>query len=487
MGDGGTGTAGERRMPSGLRRRLGSSPASGADDQEFVVELVRRESAAMLRVADRYSYCADDAAEAYGRALEILMRRARSLDPERAGGWLATVVKHEALKVRQQRQREVACDAAGFDREEARGAPGPEERVAGFEVVARSAEALRALKPQEVAALWLRMQGLSYEEIAERQGWTATKVNRCLTEGRRSFLERFAGIESGEECRRWDPVLTALADGEAGSGELVDVRAHLRNCAACRRRLEAILGAREPLGLVFPVALTGAAVDRGELAGGLILRAYEAVAGGVHDRAVHSALRVQAALEMASASKVVAVAASAAALAGSGVAAVEKTNEGASKRGAAVAVARPPASAPGRREIGSPGGAPVAVRVRAPTAAQPVKVASGGRDLVSRARQRHRAADRRAAQPRAAERRPDEFGGSGEFASSSGTASPSSAGGGEFTRSSTTTGAPRRGGGEFASTPPPSATTATSPSPAPSGSSGGSPAGGEFSGGEFGP
>ncbi|HEV2752219.1 MAG TPA: sigma-70 family RNA polymerase sigma factor, partial [Solirubrobacteraceae bacterium] len=287
MGDGGTGTERERRMRSGLRRRSGRPSAPGADDQEFVVELVRRESAAMLRVADRYSYCADDAAEAYARALEILTRKARSLDPERAGGWLATVVKHEALKVRQQRQREVACDAAGFDREEARGAPGPEERVAGFEVVARSAEALRALKPQEVAALWLRMQGLSYEEIAERQGWTATKVNRCLTEGRRAFLERFAGIEAGEECRRWEPVLSALADGQAGSGDLVGARAHLRNCAACRRRLEAIHGARGPLGLIFPVALTGAQDGGGELTGGLIVRAYEALAGGVHDRAVH--------------------------------------------------------------------------------------------------------------------------------------------------------------------------------------------------------
>ncbi len=484
MGDGGTGTERERRMRSGLRRR---SSAPGADDQEFVVELVRRESAAMLRVADRYSYCADDAAEAYARALEILMRKARSLDPERAGGWLATVVKHEALKVRQQRQREVACDAAGFDREEARGAPGPEERVAGFEVVARSAEALRALKPQEVAALWLRMQGLSYEEIAERQGWTATKVNRCLTEGRRAFLERFAGIEAGEECRRWEPVLSALADGQAGSAELVGARAHLRNCAACRRRLEAIHGARAPLGLVFPVALTGAEVERGELAGGLVLRAYEALAGGVHDRAVHSAMRVQGALEMASASKVAAVAASAAALAGGGVAAVEKARQGAAESERRAAVAQSAGPAAGRGGARSPAGAPVSVRVRAPAGSQPVKVAQGGGDLVSRARERHRRADRRAAIRRASERRQGEFGGSGEFAGSPGAAGPSSTGGGEFSRSSTTTSPPSgSGGGEFSSTPP-TGTTATTPPSTPSSSSGSSTGGGEFSGGEFDP
>jgi len=487
MGEGGTEAVGERRMRSGLRRRPGRPLPSGGEDQEFVVELVRRESAAMLRVADRYSYCPDDAAEAYGRALEILMRRARSLDPERAGGWLATVVKHEALKVRQQRQRELACDAAGFDREEARGAPGPEERVAGFEVVARSAEALRALKPQEVSALWLRMQGLSYEEIAERQGWTHTKVNRCLTEGRRAFLERFAGIEAGEECRRWEPALTTLADGEAGAGELVDLRAHLRNCPACRRRLEAIHASRAPLGLVFPVALTGAAVGRGELAGGLVVRAYEAVAGGVHDRVVHSAMRVQTALEVASASKVAAVAASAAALAGGGVAAVEKGDQAPSKRETAAAGARSPAAGPGRGGTRSPPGAALAARGRPGTGAQPVKVAKGGLGLVLRARERERAAARRAAERRAAERPRGEFAGSGEFAASSGGTASTSGTGGEFARSSTATSAPGGGGGEFSSTPPASGTTASSPPSTPSGSGSGASSGGEFGGGEFGP
>ena len=67
------------------------------------------------------------------------------------------------------------------------------------------AQALGRLKPQEVRCLLLRAEGYSYREICAETGWTYTKVNRCLTEGRRAFLERLAGIESGAECERLAP------------------------------------------------------------------------------------------------------------------------------------------------------------------------------------------------------------------------------------------------------------------------------------------
>jgi DNA-directed RNA polymerase specialized sigma24 family protein len=38
----------------------------------------------------------------------------------------------------------------------------------------------RGLKPDERSAIGLAAAGYSYGEIAERRGWTATKVNRCL-------------------------------------------------------------------------------------------------------------------------------------------------------------------------------------------------------------------------------------------------------------------------------------------------------------------
>ena len=48
--------------------------------------------------------------------------------------------------------------------------PTPEERLASFDLVGRSAEALQRLKPQELRALWLRAQGHSYNDIGATDG-----------------------------------------------------------------------------------------------------------------------------------------------------------------------------------------------------------------------------------------------------------------------------------------------------------------------------
>jgi len=194
--------------------------------------------------------------------------------------------------------------------------------VLRFEHVTRCAQALRQLKPQEARALWLQASGCSYAEIARETGWTARKVNRCLTEGRRSFLARYASIESGAECDRWAPMVSAMADPEASSEQIAQARPHLRNCRALARdvrRQTAMLRA------VFPVAaVTAAPRPRAHSeAGNLSVRLYEAIAGGVHERAAASVLKAQALLDATSASKVAAAAASAAALAG-GLAVVDR-------------------------------------------------------------------------------------------------------------------------------------------------------------------
>src|SRR6478735_6398213 len=198
--------------------------------EQLVLDLIAAHADSLLRTARRYSLCADDAQDAYQRGLEILMRHAGRLDAERAGGWLHTVVKNEALAINRNRSRSVGGEDVDFDAIEVRTAPSPEDRVLGFEQVARSAEALQRLKPQEVRALWLKAMGNSYQEICDATGWSYTKVNRCLAEGRKSLLARYAGIEAGEECRRWAPVLSAMVDGEANAEQLLQLRPHLRNC-----------------------------------------------------------------------------------------------------------------------------------------------------------------------------------------------------------------------------------------------------------------
>ena len=137
---------------------------------------VRRHERALLRVAQRYTDCPDDAHDALQRALEIFVRNAGRLDPAKAHHWLSVVVRNEALAVRRQRAELVGCDdAETLDAlEDGRHLASVEERTESGDDVARAAEALRGLKPQEATALWLQAQGLSYAEIAERQGWSYT-------------------------------------------------------------------------------------------------------------------------------------------------------------------------------------------------------------------------------------------------------------------------------------------------------------------------
>jgi RNA polymerase sigma factor (sigma-70 family) len=293
--------------------------------EELILRTVAAHADSLLRTARRFSLCPDDAQDAYQRALEIFMGHAERLDPARAPGWLHVVVKREAQAIRRSRQKLVATDDVNLDQHEARSAPTPEERLASFDLIGRSAEALQRLKPQELRALWLRAQGHSYNDIGAMTGWSYTKVNRCLTEGRRSFLERYADIESGAECARWLPVISAMVDGEATSEQLVDLRPHLRNCPGCRATLRALQDSSAPLAAVLPIPLAVMTADAGDQVSNFITRVYELVAGGLHDRAATSFTKVQALVETTAAGKAAAIAGAAAAVAGGGYATVERS------------------------------------------------------------------------------------------------------------------------------------------------------------------
>src|SRR3954447_4836732 len=283
-------------------------------DDELVVQVIAAHAPALLRTAGRYSACADDAHDAYQRALEIFLIRAGRLRRETVVNWLHQVVKHEALAVRDARRLLVASEDVEPDGH----VTTPEERVVSIDRTRRAAEALSRLKPQEAQALWLKAQGLSYQEIAERQAWSYTKVNRCLTEGRRAFLERYAGLESGDECERWAPVVSALVDGEISLRDARAVRRHLRHCGACRSTVRELRAAGPSLAGVLPGAAVAGGGDTLERAGGLLGRVYEALGGGLHDRLGASVVKLQAAAEATSTGKMAAVAASAAAIATGG-------------------------------------------------------------------------------------------------------------------------------------------------------------------------
>jgi RNA polymerase sigma factor (sigma-70 family) len=211
------------------------------------VETYARSESTLRRTARRYSLCADDAEDALQRALEILLRKAPSDNPRELVKWTQTVVKHEALAVRREREKFLAGPAAvtpdpdGEDWTALLPAPsdGPPERVERREAIARSREALQALKPQELRALTLLAEGYSYVEIGEITGYSQTKVNRCLAEGRERFRKVIAHHEDGSRCVAMKPLLSAFCDGEAKPEQVAELREHLRACGHCRATLRA--------------------------------------------------------------------------------------------------------------------------------------------------------------------------------------------------------------------------------------------------------
>ena len=211
------------------------------------METYAQNEATLRRTARRYSLCLDDAEDALQRSLEILLRKAPSEDPRHLIKWMQTVVKREAMALRRERERVLAGPAAlepepGMDDWVAllpAETAGPPERAEREETIARSREALRALKPHELRALSLLAHGYSYVEIGEITGFSATKVNKALAAGRERFRRMIARSEGGERCVEMRPLISAFCDGAVTAAEVTELREHLRACAHCRATLRA--------------------------------------------------------------------------------------------------------------------------------------------------------------------------------------------------------------------------------------------------------
>jgi RNA polymerase sigma factor (sigma-70 family) len=248
-------------MSNELNRAAGGVEAVDGARKRAAVETYAQNETTLRRTARRYSLCLDDADEALQRALEILLRKAPSDDPRELIKWMQTVVKREALAVRQERERVLAGPAA-LEAEPGRDdwvallpaeSDGPPERAEREETVARSREALQALKPHELRALSLLAHGYSYVEIGEITGFSATKINRSLAEGRERFRRMVARSEGGERCQEMKPLISAFCDGAVTAAEVAELREHLRACAHCRATLRAYRAAPAAAAALAPV------------------------------------------------------------------------------------------------------------------------------------------------------------------------------------------------------------------------------------------
>jgi RNA polymerase sigma factor (sigma-70 family) len=250
--------------------------AAGAR-KRAAIETYSRHEAALRRTARRYSLCDDDANDALQRGLEILLRKAPTDDPRELIRWTQTVVKNEAHAVRRDRERILGSPAPTADTETAdwvalipADADGPPERAERREAVARSREALQSLKPQELRALALLAEGYSYAEIGEMTGYSQTKINRCLAEGRERFRSLLSRSEDGSRCVEMRPVISAFCDGEAGVEETAALREHLRACPQCRATVRTYRAAPAAAAALMPALPVGRSV---------LDRVHDAIAG----------------------------------------------------------------------------------------------------------------------------------------------------------------------------------------------------------------
>src|SRR5215218_6248239 len=111
------------------------------DSARRVEAMVARHGAAVLRVANQFSLCHDDALDAYQRALEIYLRKLDSVEPATEGAWLRVVVKHEAMAIRRARLSSVDREDVDLDTSVHQGLRDVDDEVAGGERVDRSVEA----------------------------------------------------------------------------------------------------------------------------------------------------------------------------------------------------------------------------------------------------------------------------------------------------------------------------------------------------------
>lgn len=237
------------------RRAQGGGP--GQEPHE-IERLVRKYGRSWLASARRHSAGTADADDAYQRGLEILLTKGPDLPDEELAAWTHTVIRNEALGIHRSRRREIDKELDEIGSEWASETSAPDEKFLNDEQLGQRREALRRITANQARCLLLRADGYGYPEICEITGFSYTKVNRYLSDGRRALKIHVGLIESGAECARLDPMLSLVADGEADPSVRREIDGHLANCLACRSTLREYMVAPNEVMAAFPLALLGA-------------------------------------------------------------------------------------------------------------------------------------------------------------------------------------------------------------------------------------
>lgn len=148
----------------------------------LATELFAEHRARLMSIARRHSRCEADAQDGLQEAFAAFITQ---FDPSRGApplAWLTLTLKRTCWRLKASRC--VAVEPLALAEMVPGEAGDPAVGVGEREEVHRR---LAALKADERRAIVLHAAGYTYGEIGEGRGWTQTKVNRCLYEGRRAL------------------------------------------------------------------------------------------------------------------------------------------------------------------------------------------------------------------------------------------------------------------------------------------------------------
>jgi DNA-directed RNA polymerase specialized sigma24 family protein len=168
--------------------------------RELATEIFSERRDYLMAIAKRNANSEADAEEALQEAFAAFLAH---YNPSRGSpplAWLTLTLKRRCWRANREARRERPFGGRPEHGPvlESLGSPraGSAERLIEREEARRR---IAALKPDERTALGLLAAGLSYAEIGVRKGWTYTKVNRCITEGRAALRD---SKEAGERPPR---------------------------------------------------------------------------------------------------------------------------------------------------------------------------------------------------------------------------------------------------------------------------------------------